>query len=69
MPKRKSGYPVIKSPRGAIRAFCTECYGGETDPRECHVRGCPLWKFRGWSDEMAKYMEVINEPTFLRATK
>jgi len=33
----------------AIRAFCTECMGWETHPRDCADILCPLWPRRGRS--------------------
>ena len=31
----------------AIKAFCTECMGFDTHPRECTSPLCPLYPFRG----------------------
>ncbi len=31
----------------AIKAFCTECLGHETHPRECTTVCCALYPFRG----------------------
>ena len=31
----------------AIKLFCTECLGWESDPRECTAPLCPLFPFRG----------------------
>ena len=31
----------------AIKAFCTECLGWETHPKDCESHECPLWPFRG----------------------
>jgi hypothetical protein len=31
----------------AIRAFCTECLGWATHPRECTATHCPLYAWRG----------------------
>ena len=31
----------------AIKAFCTQCLGWETHPKDCDSRECPLWPFRG----------------------
>ena len=31
----------------AIKAFCTECLGFETHPKDCESFNCPLWPFRG----------------------
>lgn len=35
------------SPRKAIKAFCTECLGFETHPKDCTASSCPLYPFRG----------------------
>ena len=31
----------------AIKAFCTECLGFETHPKDCESFNCPLLPFRG----------------------
>jgi len=31
----------------AIKAFCTECLGFETHPKDCESVNCPLYLFRG----------------------
>ena len=31
----------------AIKAFCTECLGFETHPKDCTSVNCPLYPFRG----------------------
>ena len=31
----------------SIKAFCTECLGWETHPKDCESYNCPLWPFRG----------------------
>ncbi len=31
----------------AIKAFCTECLGWQTHPRECTAYNCSLYPFRG----------------------
>lgn len=31
----------------AIRAFCAECMGWESDPEDCTSTLCPLYPFRG----------------------
>lgn len=47
----------------AIRAFCTECMGWETDPRECTSDQCPLFPFRGKTGKTrtAKVVEMSPE--------
>jgi len=35
------------SPRKAIKAFCTECMGFETHPKDCTSTNCPIYPFRG----------------------
>lgn len=35
------------SPRGAIKAKCLECTGGQRQVvKECSALGCPLWRYR-----------------------
>ena len=31
----------------AMKAFCTECLGYETHPKDCTSVHCPLYPFRG----------------------
>ena len=31
----------------AIKAFCTECMGWESHPKDCTSTHCPLYPFRG----------------------
>ena len=31
----------------AIKAFCSECMGWETNPKDCTCTLCPLYPFRG----------------------
>jgi hypothetical protein len=33
----------------AIKIHCTECCGYEYHPKECEIKLCPLWLFRGKS--------------------
>ncbi len=33
----------------AIKLFCTECLGHETNPKECTAVCCPLFPYRGKS--------------------
>lgn len=38
----------------AIKAFCCECLGWETNPRECVCKLCPLFPFRGKTEKVLK---------------
>lgn len=31
----------------AIKVFCTECLGFETNPKDCTAPNCPLYCYRG----------------------
>lgn len=33
----------------AIKIYCTECCGYEYNPKECDIKTCALWPFRGKS--------------------
>jgi len=37
-----------KSRKMAILAFCGECMGWSTNPRDCTAPNCPLYHWRGW---------------------
>lgn len=47
--RRKSGkLKEVELTRSiAIKAFCTECLGYESHPKDCESYHCPLWPFRG----------------------
>jgi hypothetical protein len=50
IPKAPDGHEMIEvelTRATAIKAFCSECLGWETHPRDCTSTHCPLYPFRG----------------------
>jgi len=46
--KKDGGLKEVSLTRAtAIKAFCTECLGWQTHPRECESYNCTLYPFRG----------------------
>jgi hypothetical protein len=43
----------------AIKAYCTECMGWETNPSDCDIKLCPLFPWRGKSLLAWKKTETI----------
>lgn len=31
----------------AIKCYCTQCMGWETNPKDCEITECPLYLYRG----------------------
>jgi len=41
----------LASPRDAIKSFCLECVGWESEEvRRCTAMACPLWPYRPYQD-------------------
>jgi hypothetical protein len=54
---------VKKTRSNAIKAHCTDCSGGNrTEVKECFVKNCPLYPFRGyinWNSDKRGVEEVV----------
>jgi len=47
---RSGGARAVKLTKGdAIKLFCTQCMGYESNPQNCTAKRCPLYLYRGWS--------------------
>ena len=51
---------INMTPRQAIKIFCTECMGWDTDPKNCTATHCALYPLRGRT-LITNYAEGVGE--------